>query len=206
MTTEIGGLLVEGWRLVGGGEVGSCYDEVLRTVSARASKAKSIDKADVGALVLWKRITAQAKWSRTLMWTPDALVRSATGAAYRLANDPSVATPEAGQAAREALAGLPGMGGTAALASAVLLALAPDRMAVWDRRVGVALSAMRMYPRSGAGFYGRYLSTVVELAQSMDEAATEERAFVPRDVDLALFYIGGQTEMLGKLRTMPGAS
>lgn len=105
-----------------------------------------------------------------LMLTPETKVRAVTGAVYTTANDMSVTVPVAGQAAREALWDLPGMGGTAALASAVLLALAPKRMAVWDRRVGTTLSALGRLPESGDGFYGRYLTVAPELAEQMGKS------------------------------------
>ena len=202
MTESVGVLLLDGWRAIGGDDQEGAYDEALRTVSARADSAKGIDKSDIGALVLWKRITAQAQWSRALMLTSDASVRASTGAAYRLANDPSLSIPDAGQAARDALRELPGMGGTAALASAVLLALAPMRMAVWDRRVGVALRSLSRYPETRIGFYRRYLSTTLELADAMKAASSNRRSFVPRDVDLALFYIAGDRAMLAAAETL----
>ena len=205
MTKAVGDLLLEGWRAIGGGDEGNAYDEVLRTVSARADSTGAIDKSDIGALVLWKRITAQAAWARDLMLTPNATVRASTGAAYELANDSSVSIPEAGQAARDALRELPGMGGTAALASAVLLAVAPKRMAVWDRRVGIALKALGKHPQTGTGFYGRYLATNLELAQSMTDASISDRAFVPRDVDLALFRIAGDRAMLSAAESLAEA-
>lgn len=176
----LGDLLVRAWRAQHADDGGGVYDEVLHTVSVRAAADGALRKADIGALVLWKRITAQATWASRLMLTSDARVLAATGAAYERANDPSVALPDAGQAARVALRDLPGMGGTAALASAVLLALAPKRMAVWDRRVATTLSALGKFPAQRTGFYGRYLTTTLELAEAMGGVSNEGPFHSPR--------------------------
>jgi hypothetical protein len=197
--SPVGDLLARARHAQRAGDLHRTYDEVLDEISARAASAGSMDKADIGALVLWKRITAQARWSRELMLTPDAFVRDVTRTAYQLANDAGVSIPEAGQAARDALRCLPGMGGTGALASALLLALAPSRMAVWDRRVGATLKALRLYPSGEPQFYGSYLSTTLALASEM--ASGEER-YTPRDVDLALFHVAGSREMLVEARAM----
>jgi hypothetical protein len=201
VTSGVGDLLVRALDAQRGGDPDGVYDEVLRDVSARAAGTGSLGKADIGALVLWKRITAQAKWANTLMLTPETKVRAVSGAAYKAANDTSVTVPVAGQKARELLWDLPGMGGTAALASAVLLALAPERMAVWDRRVGTTLSALGRQPESGDGFYGRYLTVALELAEQIRKVSPEG-PFVPRDVDLALFYIAGSEPMLVEARRL----
>lgn len=200
MTTGVGPLLVRAWEQQTGGVRAGVYDEVLREVAGRARADGSLGKADIGALVLWKRITAQARWATELLLLPDDVVRRVTGAAYVLANDSQMALPEAGQLARLAIRELPGMGGTAALASAVLLALAPDRMAVWDRRVGESLVTLGARPKSGSGFYGRYLQTLMNLADEMTAAYPLEGAFVPRDVDLALYYVAGSHAMLEEAR------
>lgn len=196
VNTGPGPLLVRAWRHQTGGDRHGVYDETLRQVSARARSEGSLGKVEIGALVLWKRITAQARWATDLLLLPDDVVRVATGEAYSLANDVTVDLPEAGQAARLALRPLPGMGGTAALASAVLLALAPERMAVWDRRVGESLGALGCRPKSGDGFYGRYLQTLVDLAGEMTAASPDEGPFVPRDVDLALYCLAGSDASL----------
>ena len=201
MSTDVGRLLSRAWQAQVSADPTAVYDEVLREVSARAASEGSLGKADIGAIVLWKRITAQTPWARELLLRPDDAVRSATAEAYRLANDVALTVPEAGQAARLALRTLPGMGGTASLASAVLLALAPDRMAVWDRRVGVALEALRQRPRPGDGFYGRYLATAVSLAAEMDDSSGDG-PYNPRAVDLALYFLGDSAELLAEARAV----
>lgn len=202
MNGVVGDLLVRAWTAQTGGDpAGSVYDEVLRTVSARAAAEGALGKADIGGLVLWKRITAQASWATRLMETPDSLVREATAAAYTAANDATRSIPVAGQAAWTTMRGMPGMGGAGALRSAVLLALAPDGMAVWDRRVAQSLAALGRLPRYGDGFYGRYLTTLTDLAAQMDTKSAD-RQHTPRDVDLALFHIAGNATLLDEARAL----
>lgn len=199
---SLGDLLVRAWAAQTGGDPeGSVYDEVLRAVSARAAAEGSLGKADIGGLVLWKRITAQATWATRLMNTPESDVREATAAAYQAANDTSESIPMASQAAWAAMRPLPGMGGAGALRSAVLLALSPTRMAVWDRRVAESLTALRRLPKYGNGFYGRYLTTLIDLAAHMD-TSNPNRHHTPRDVDLALFHIAGNPTLLKEARAL----
>ncbi|YAL83407.1 hypothetical protein ACMYYO_00990 [Dermacoccaceae bacterium W4C1] len=166
------------------------YDETLNVVSKRAASAKSLAKADIGSLVLWKRISAQTKWAAKLQMVPDATVRGVTADAFRLANDESATVPDAGQAARRALRALPGMG--PALASAVLLACAPHRMAVWDRRVksGLKHPSVAQAIANKDWTYGEYLRVACSLASEMSPHL-DNMTVTPRHVDLALFHLGG---------------
>lgn len=171
---------------------GGVYDETLDVVVERVQRAGYLTKADIGSLVLWKRISAQTRWARALGNTPDSGVRAKTAKAYELANaDHPI--PDAGQEARWALNSLPGMSSASegALASAVLVACAPTRMAVWDRRVKAGLEHpyVRLPVNRGERYYGRYLEAVVELQDAMTREAGEPIA--PRDVDLALWQLGG---------------
>jgi hypothetical protein len=170
------------------------YDEVLRAVSRRAAEEESLGKADIGSLVLWKRITAQAPWARDLGKTPDETVRMATHKAWKAANDATLTIPEAGQNARDELFTVHGLGGTAALASAVLLACAPARMAVWDRRVGQSLDDLGFSRPRRTGFYGNYLSRLLDLAVLMGHEAPSKDV-TPRLVDLALYEIADSPDL-----------
>lgn len=169
------------------------YDETLDVVVERVRRAGYLTKADIGSLVLWKRISAQTRWARELGKTPDSEVRAATAKACEFANADGPIV-DAGQEARWALTSLPGMSSTSegSLASAVLVACAPTRMAVWDRRVKAGLEhpAVRMPVGRGNRYYGRYLEAVVQLQDAMRSEAGE--AIVPRDVDLALWQLGGK--------------
>ncbi|MFJ9808950.1 hypothetical protein ACIRTB_12000 [Streptomyces sp. NPDC101158] len=43
------------------------YDEALQDVIQRASGSGSIGEADIGALLLWKRLRADTPWAADLM-------------------------------------------------------------------------------------------------------------------------------------------
>ncbi|WP_177371003.1 hypothetical protein [Brachybacterium vulturis] len=178
----------------------TAYDEVLREVSARVGDQGSIGKADIGALVVWKRSTATAPWSKKLMNTPDAKVREITARAFNLVNDSSKSIPNAGDEARQLLRGIPGLGGGGAIASAVLLAMSPTRMAVWDRRVNKSLKALGRTPKGRRHHYRNYLEIVVDLVEEMQDAIVEGQTVVPRQVDLALYHAAGKPEVLDQLR------
>ncbi|MCT1908320.1 hypothetical protein [Brachybacterium paraconglomeratum] len=182
------------------------YDEVLREVSARAADSRSIGKADIGAVVVWKRSTATSPWSKKLMTMPDAEVRTVTGTAWSIVNDDSRQIPEAGAEALRMLASLPGLGGTGAIASAALLAMAPTRMAIWDRRVHTALSAMERSPGRRKGWYAKYLTTVLQLADEMQAARSGMDRVLPREVDLALYWAADRKDILKELKSVSAQS
>ncbi|NYG07766.1 hypothetical protein BJ986_002253 [Phycicoccus badiiscoriae] len=199
MTTPIGGVLTQALHSHRSADPGDVYDETLRVVATRAAAAQSLCKADIGSLVMWKRITASARWAGTLGMTPDAEVQAVTGNAWALANNAQLPAAEAGLAAFRELRKLPGLGGTGALASAVLVACAPDRMAVWDQRVSSTLEAMGRRPKFTAGFYGRYLEELDHMIEDeLDRDA--QRSWKRRDVELALYAIGGRADLLAQVR------
>ncbi|WP_328649095.1 hypothetical protein OHS58_17980 [Amycolatopsis sp. NBC_00348] len=116
-------------------QVASAYDEVLVEVAVRARAAGSIGKSDIGALLLWKRLRADTPWASRLMSVPDLEVRATTARVVDAVRDPHSSTPAAAREGRRLLASLPGFTTGDALASAVLVAAAPRRMAVpaWPR-------------------------------------------------------------------------
>jgi hypothetical protein len=204
VNAAVGRLLVQAWSHHATDPANTVYDETLHEVAARVAQRECLSKADIGSLVLWKRITAQATWATRLQLISDVDVRRVTHTAYLHANDPALSTPAAGQAARNALWDLPGMGGTGSLSSALLLAMAPDRMAVWDRRVAQALTALGSHPDRGVNFYSRYLSTALALAEQMS-AVVADHIFAPRDVDVALYVIAGSPDLLHAARRASAA-
>jgi len=204
MKTPIGSLLTQALAQHTSADPDGVYDETLRVVTTRAAAAQSLCKADIGSLVMWKRITASARWAGALGMTPDTEVRAITRKAWRLVHDDQLPTPEAGLAAFRELRRLPGLGGTGALASAVLVACAPDRMAVWDRRVSSALAAMGRRPVFGSGFYGRYLEELNRLIEedlggADPQIDNNQTLWRPRDVDLALYALGGDRSLLNQV-------
>lgn len=168
--------------------VPDCYDEPLHEVIERVQRSGSLGKADIGALYLWKRIP-QGKWGLKLLTMPEAQVRDITAAAVQAARSEDLPTPDAAAAARTALSPLPGMRTGDALPSALILAAAPDRMAVYDRRARKGLAKVCLSLSDGPGRYRRYMELVeqcrIELA---GQGAGIQTA---REVDLALYWLGG---------------
>lgn len=164
------------------------YDEVLHETSDRIAESGSIGKADIGSLLFWKRLRADTRWVRKLMALADADVRAATVNAVEAVRDTSLEAPAAAAAGRSALTKLPSFITGDALASALLLAAAPDRMAVYDRRVQKALDTwvIELTPRPGR--YGRYMGIVEDLRAELSQRG---EPWAARDVDTALFWLGG---------------
>ncbi|MET8680776.1 hypothetical protein ABZW18_25110 [Streptomyces sp. NPDC004647] len=165
------------------------YDEVLLEVAQRAEDAGSIGKADIGALVVWKRLPANTRWVSELMSVPEADVRAVTARAVAAVRDVSLVRGEAAQQGREVLWELPGFRHGAALASAVLTAAAPQRMAVYDRRARQGLEWLGYSLGGPRGRYGRYMDLLGDL---LDRSGPGTEGWTARDVDTALYWLGGQ--------------
>lgn len=60
------------------------YDEILHEVTDRVAASGSIGKVDIGALVLWKRMSASTRWASGLNVLPEVDVRKVTGVAVGL--------------------------------------------------------------------------------------------------------------------------
>ncbi len=159
---------------------------MLLEVRARAERDGSIGKADIGALLLWKRLNLRTVWTCDLNEWPDRKVRAVTAEAFELARNTDRSVPEAAGAARSALLKLPGCQRGAAVASTLLTAGAPDRMAVYDRRAVTAVQILGF--ADPQGYYSRFMTTVCALAEAVNGATG--RQWLARDVDMALFMIG----------------
>lgn len=168
--------------------VSQAYDEVLWEVTERVAKTNSIGKADIGALLFWKRLRADTPWVAELHTLADEGVRAETTAAVAAVRDGRLPTPDAAREGRRALGALPGFAKGDALASALLLAAAPDRMAIYDRRAQKGLERIGLQLASSPGRYGRYIELIETL---IGEVAKLGKKWVPRDVDLALYWLGG---------------
>lgn len=165
------------------------YDELLHEVSDRVDRCGSIGKADIGALLFWKRLQANTPWAGRLQLMPEARVRDVTAAAVAAVRDDRVGTAEAAGRGRAALSSLPGFDRGDALASALLLAAAPSRMAVYDRRAQMALGLLGLSLTAARGRYGRYMGMVEQMRDEVSIGTGEP--WTARDVDLALFQMGG---------------
>lgn len=163
------------------------YDEVLNEVTAHAQQTGSLGKTEIGALVVWKRLNASTKWATRLMNTPNAEVRAVTAAARQAADDTTTDIEAAARAARAKISVLPGFRTGDALASAVLCALVPHRLAVYDRRAHAGLRSLGVELSDVSGRYGRYMVAVEQLRARTLESGHE---LTVRDVDLALYTLG----------------
>lgn len=160
------------------------YDETLDQVTRTIAATGSAGKADIGALLFWKRLRADTPWVANLQHLPDQHVRAVTAKAVIAVNDPTVAIDEAGRRGREALLDLPGFKSGPALPSALLVAAAPNRMAVYDRR---AEAGLRLLGLTSDGKYSSYMRVIATLLSRLSSAGHEWK---PRDVDTALFTLG----------------
>lgn len=165
------------------------YDEVLNEVADRIQAIGSIGKADIGALLFWKRLRANTPWVPQLMTKTDQEVGEVTENAVTAVNEGSLSVPDAASAGRDWLKPLPGFKTGDAFASALLLAAAPKRMAVYDRRARAGLKILDC-PLSAAprGRYGRYMALVEGLRLL---AERNGHVWSARDVDVALYWLGG---------------
>jgi hypothetical protein len=162
------------------------YDDVFRETQRRISAAGSAGKADIAMLSFWKRLRADTRWVRRLLALPEAEVRAATGRAVAAARDGDVC--EAAGIAREHLRVLPGFRQGTALASALLVAASPDRLAVYDKRAHLGLQKVELdLPSDSPHFYARYMSLI---EQCRAEAADQGHQWSAREVDLALWILG----------------
>lgn len=172
-------------------ETSPAYDEVLNEVVERVRKTGDIGKADIGALLFWKRLRADTPWVTHLMTTPDVTVRETTERAVSIVNDLSLPTPEAAGLARGILSSLPGFQKGDALASALLLAAAPRRMAIYDRRAQTGLGVLGLALSAAPGRYRRYMVHVDSIRSTALAHGVE---WVGRDVDVALYRLGQPTK------------
>ena len=164
------------------------YDDVLRVVIDNVERSGSIGKADIGALLFWKRLRADSAWVRALHEWPDPQVREITARAVTAVQDTDATLSVAARAGRSELAALPGFATGDALASALLLAAAPTRMAVYDRRSDAGLKSLGVQVGSTPGRYGRYMAIIDKLLES---APPDAASWHPRNVDEALYWLGG---------------
>jgi hypothetical protein len=163
------------------------YDETLHDVIGRVATAGSLGKADLGALLLWKRIRIGA-WAEELLCMPDSDVRKITATAVAAARNQRWTVPEAARRARQALLELPGAKTADAFASAVILVAAPNRMAVYDYHAHLGLWRVGLPLAEGPGLYYRYMELVEQCRADLLKHGHGN--WTAREVDLALFTHG----------------
>lgn len=168
--------------------VSAAYDEVVDDVITLVAASGSVGKSDIAALTSWKRLRGDTTWMRELMLTPDREVRRVTADTVSAATAESVSVPEAARAARGTLTPLPGFNRGDALASTVCFVAAPGRLAVYDRRAHAALRKLGLDLDNRPGRYGRYMGRIERCRAELVDHGHEWTA---RQVDLALFTLGG---------------
>lgn len=169
-------------------DVSPHYDEVFHDVVQRTERAGSLGKTDIAALVVWKRLSAQTPWVTELMSLPDTHVRAVTERAVTAVRDTALTPGEAARTGRGIIWELPGFRTGDALASAILTAAAPQRMAVYDRRVQHALDTLGLTLTPTPGRYGRYLQLLDDL---LKHGGAPADGWSARDIDTALYWTGG---------------
>lgn len=186
-------------------EMPEVYDETLRDVIVRATAAGSLGKSDLGALLLWKRIRVGA-WAKELLSMADKDVRDITGEAVVAARDPKVDVPDAARHARRALIKLPGARIGDAFPSAIIVAAAPDRMAVYDYHAHLGLWRLGLRLDEKPGLYARYMTLVEQCRAELREHGYGD--WTAREIDLALFTCGEDKRRprARPWRDQPGAS
>ncbi|MBJ6613806.1 hypothetical protein [Streptomyces sp. I4(2020)] len=122
-----------------------------------------------------------------LMSLPDTQVRGVTERAVTAVRDTSLSRSEAARTGRGIIWELPGFRTGDALASAILTAAAPQRMAVYDRRVQHALDTLGLTLTPTSGRYGRYLQLLDDLLR---HGAAHADSWTARDIDTALYWTG----------------
>ena len=132
-------------------------------VVGRCVETGSLGKLDIGALVFWKRLRANTPWAEHLLDKSESDVRKVTAEAVRCARDESLSVPEAAIQARQELADLPGFKTGDAVASALIVAAAPDRMAVYDKNAHAGLRKLGLELSDASGRYGRYMGLIEQL-------------------------------------------
>ncbi|MFC9219266.1 hypothetical protein ACFT8W_00295 [Streptomyces hygroscopicus] len=169
-------------------DVSPHYDEVLHDVAQRTEHTRSLGKTDIAALVAWKRLSAQTRWMTELMSLPDTHVRAVTERAVAAVRDTTLTRSEAARTGRGIIWELPGFRTGDALASAILTAAAPQRMAVYDQRVQHALDSLGLTLTPTPGRYGRYLQLLEDL---LHYGGVHADGWSARDIDTALYWTGG---------------
>jgi hypothetical protein len=171
-------------------DVSPHYDEVFHDVVQRTERAGSLGKTDIAALVVCKRLSAQTRWVTELMSLPDTHVRAVTERAVTAVRDTTLPRSEAARTGRGIIWELPGFRTGDALASAILTAAAPTRMAVYDSRVQHALDTLGLTLTHTPGRYGRYLQLLDDLLRHGGAPAD---GWTARDIDTALYRTGRPT-------------
>lgn len=177
------------------------YDDVLREVSARIEASGGVGKGDIAVLAFWKRIRTD-RWVENFLSLPEVRVREVTARALAAAAGADLVA--AAQHAREELRDLPGFARGSAMASAVLTAIRPDALAVYDSNANEGLKVVELnLPDDAPDHYSEYMRRV---EQCRAEAKTVGgHQWSAHEVDLALYELGKMQLGAGPAWVTPAA-
>jgi hypothetical protein len=171
-------------------EISPHYDDVLREASSRIGASGSVGKGDIAMLAFWKRIPT-GSWDVRLLSTSEERVREVTAPAVAaLTTDAKV--PDliaAAQRARELLRDLPGLGTGSPMASAVLTAIRPGDLAVYDANANEGLKLVGLDLALNADpHYSEFLRRIEQCRK--EARAIRGHRWSAHEVDLALYKLG----------------
>lgn len=156
------------------------YDEMLDEVHHRLQSNGHATKLDLNALTTWKRVRA-TKWAVQLNHLAEKTVADATENAFAAATD---------RDRIDALWPIPGFRSAGAMTSALLAAWRPDLYGVLDKHARWAkATAVSRTCRCDWRDLPIYEEHLRQLAREL--TATTGTAWMPRQVDMALYKLGG---------------
>jgi hypothetical protein len=162
------------------------YDDVLRKVSARIVAKGSVGKGEIATLAFWKRIRTES-WAEDFLCLPETRVRAVTRPVVVAARQPDLIT--AASRARELLRDLPGFRRGSAMASAVLTAIRPSDLAVYDRNANKGLRHIELdLAVNEPNHYAEYMRRIQQCRTEAREL--RDHQWTGHDVDLALYVLG----------------
>jgi hypothetical protein len=162
------------------------YDDVLHEVAARIDASGSVGKSDIATLAFWKRIPT-GSWAERFLSLPEERVRQVTVSAVMAAREPDVIT--AASKARELLRDLPGFKRGSPMSSAVLTAIRPDGLAVYDTNANKGLKRIELNLADDASHH--YAEYIRRIEQCREEArAVRGHRWTAHGVDLARYVLG----------------
>ncbi len=162
------------------------YDDVLREISDRIDASGSLGKGDIATLAFWKRIRTDS-WAEDFLILPEAKVRAVTGQAVVAASGQDLIV--AASRARELLRKLPGFVTGSAMSSAVLTAIRPSDMAVYDRNANKGLKDIELdLADDEPNHYAEYIRRIEQCRA--EARVVGGHRWSGHEVDLSLYMLG----------------